>query len=134
MNLPRPEGDPPWATTIVVPCFNEAERLDIDTFVEFASDRAWLELLFVDDGSTDGTAEVLAAARQRAPGRIRCLTLAANSGKAEAVRRGVMDAIEKGRRLVGFWDADLATPLADVDDFRARIERSPSFSSSSDRA
>ena len=125
MNEERSEGDRPWATTVVVPCYNEAERLAVDSFVEFVADRAWLEILFVDDGSTDATADILSAAAERVPEHIRCITLDDNEGKAEAVRLGMADAIDRGRGLVGFWDADLATPLSDIDDFRKRLEHSP---------
>jgi len=114
-----------WTTTVVVPCYNEAERLDVDAFVSFVEDHPWLSLIFVDDGSTDDTAKLIEAARRRSPQRIRCLTLAPNRGKAEAVRRGVLQAIEDSPRLVGFWDADLATPLAEIDRFREYLQHDP---------
>ncbi|RLB51940.1 MAG: glycosyltransferase family 2 protein [Deltaproteobacteria bacterium] len=95
---------------LVVPCHNEAERLDADAYLQAAGDGG-PRFLFVDDGSTDATAEVLVALQRRNPGRIEVLRLEKNQGKAEAVRRGMLLAIERGARLVGFWDADLATPL-----------------------
>jgi len=125
MQQQRSEDDSLGATTIVVPCYNEAERLDIDAFVAFTADRPWLTLIFVDDGSTDATAKAIDDARRRVQDRIHCLTLPRNSGKAEAVRRGVLQAIEDGPQLVGFWDADLATPLLDIDSFRALFEHQP---------
>lgn len=93
---------------VVVPCFNEEERLDIGSFMGLAASRR-VELLFVDDGSTDGTARMLhgMAARSKA---VTVLTLTANSGKAEAVRRGLLLAIRSGATTVGYFDADLATP------------------------
>jgi hypothetical protein len=51
--------------------------------------------------------------------------LASNQGKAEAVRAGILEALRRGPRLVGFWDADLSTPLDAVDDFLALIEKRP---------
>lgn len=113
------------ATTIVVPCYNEADRFDVDAFVEFGATRPWLTFLLVDDGSTDGTKDLLAAAVRRAPDRVGTLMLPENCGKAEAVRLGLLAAFESGAEMVGFWDADLATPLPEIDIFRRRFERQP---------
>src|SRR5512133_574565 len=94
---------------LVVPCYNEARRLPGERFLEFA--RAHVRLLFVDDGSRDETAAVHAELVKAAPGAIAALRLERNQGKAEAVRQGVLAALASSPRLVGFWDADLATPL-----------------------
>jgi dolichyl-phosphate beta-glucosyltransferase len=72
----------------------------------------------VDDGSGDGTWAMLEEMRARAPERIITLRLERNRGKAEAVRQGMLKALEdgpspdEGFHLVGYWDADLSTPLA----------------------
>jgi glycosyltransferase involved in cell wall biosynthesis len=109
---------------VVVPCYNEEGRLEVDTFIEFVEERPWLRFVFVNDGSADGTGAVIEAAAQRS-GRIRALSLERNQGKAEAVRQGILAALEDGPDLVGFWDADLATPLVDIGDFRRRFEERP---------
>jgi len=96
--------------TLVVPCHNEAERLDVEAYLEHAVD-AGPNFLFVDDGSTDQTHAVLEEMQRRRPDKVQVLRLEKNQGKAEAVRQGMVLAIEGGARLVGFWDADLATPL-----------------------
>jgi glycosyltransferase involved in cell wall biosynthesis len=110
------------STAIVVPCYNEAGRLDVEAFGDFVAGHPWLSLVFVDDGSTDGTAASIEAIRERSPERVVCLSLDSNSGKGEAVRRGVLQAIGQGHDLIGFWDADLATPLDEIDRFRSRFE------------
>jgi dolichyl-phosphate beta-glucosyltransferase len=93
---------------IVVPCYNEERRLDLERLALLAgSDR--VRLLFVDDGSTDGTAAVLGRLQQGAPSA-EVLTIVRNVGKAEAIRRGVVQAIDSGASIVGYFDADLATP------------------------
>ncbi len=77
-------GLPPVSRTIVVvPCFNEADRLDVEAFVSFGDSA--VEFLFVDDGSTDDTAAVLQRLVEAGGGRFSILTLDQNCGKAEAV-------------------------------------------------
>lgn len=113
------------SVTLVVPCHGEASRLAPAAFLDVLPSRPWLTLLFVDDGSRDGTPGVLASLESACPGQVRVLRLAAHSGKAEAVRAGVLDAARSQPDYVGFWDADLATPLDAVDDFVALARRLP---------
>jgi glycosyltransferase involved in cell wall biosynthesis len=98
-------------TIIVVPCFNEARRLSPEAFRDFAP--TWPDgvFLFVDDGSSDDTFEILSAIRHSIPHQCEILRLPQNAGKAEAVRRGMLRAFESNPDFAGFWDADLATPL-----------------------
>jgi glycosyltransferase involved in cell wall biosynthesis len=104
-------SDPP--VVLVVPCYNEERRIDTGAFLEFArSGRA--HLLFVDDGSTDGTARVLSALRDAAPEQVGVLALERNRGKAEAVRSGLRRALDGGASIVGYFDADLSTPPDEV--------------------
>lgn len=111
---------------LVVPCYNEEQRLPADALRKFQLAGARLEILFVNDGSTDGTLRLLQSLAAEDPARFSVLDLERNSGKAEAVRRGMAAAMDKGPELVGFWDADLATPLEELPDFldvfRARPE------------
>ncbi len=98
-------------TTIVVPCYNEAARLPIDAFRAFAAQSADSRFLFVDDGSTDGTATLIASLGAEQSERFHLFRLEANAGKAEAVRQGMLLALKDDPEMVGFWDADLSTPL-----------------------
>ncbi len=98
----------PALPVIVVPCFDEEKRLDPRAFADLAASGR-VSLLFVDDGSTDGTTEILHDLRDSAPA-VDVLGLPANQGKGEAVRRGLLRAIESGSTVVGYYDADLATP------------------------
>jgi len=107
-------------TIIVVPCYNEADRLDVDTFRTFDGDACSTRLLFVNDGSTDATADVLEKLCEKTGHWSHSLDR--NSGKAEAVRQGVLRAIEAGAEYVGYWDADLATPLDAIPVVRAPLE------------
>ena len=107
--------------TIVVPCYNEEQRLPKDEFRLFPG----ADFLFVNDGSSDGTLRLLESMRDADPGRISVLNLEKNSGKAEAVRQGILNAMERKDDLVGFWDADLATPLNEIPLFLEIFEARP---------
>jgi glycosyltransferase involved in cell wall biosynthesis len=112
---------------LVVPCFNEASRLDVVAFERFTWTAAETCLCFVNDGSTDRTFEVLQAlARQGRPDAVRVESLPRNAGKAEAVRQGMLRSHAwRPFRYIGYWDADLATPLDELDTMRRVAERDP---------
>ena len=114
----------PFRTTLVMPCYNEAARLDFSRVEPFLEAREHVALLPVDDGSGDDTWSILEQ-WGRDHEQVLPLRLEKNSGKAEAVRRGVMAALEDGPDCVGYWDADLATPLEAVDDFLIVMQAQP---------
>ena len=115
----------PPSLVLVVPCFNEERRLDPQAFAAFAASRADVRLLFVDDGSTDGTAPALEGIRAASPASVDLLRLATNQGKAAAIREGILAGLRLNPGLIGFWDADLSTPLAAIDDFLALAAKRP---------
>jgi glycosyltransferase involved in cell wall biosynthesis len=107
----------------VVPCFNEAARLDIKEFVQFVEDRKDIFLLLVDDGSTDTTKSLL---QSLVGERMHVLALAVNGGKAEAVRQGILWCLNNlDSQYVGFWDADLATPFCELKRFESVLDDLP---------
>jgi glycosyltransferase involved in cell wall biosynthesis len=110
---------------VVVPCYNEARRLDARAFTQFRLGGHWVEFLFVNDGSTDDTLEVLGKLRCASPDTIRVHDQQPNQGKAAAVRAGMLEALAAGVDYVGYWDADLATPLAALPDFLHTLEDRP---------
>ncbi len=116
---------PEQIKVIVVPCYNEVGRLVVTRFTEFAVQYPDWKLLFVDDGSTDSTWNVLQSMIQCHAVNINAIKLNKNSGKAEAVRQGVLAAIAEGAAIVGYWDADLATPLNEVERFYEVLLREP---------
>jgi len=120
-NLPL-ECLPVSRLTLVVPCYNEERRLDVEAFRRVTIDGHDLDFLFVNDGSGDGTLRVLEAMRDSDPKRFAVLNLERNSGKAEAVRRGFVEAMGRPADYIGFWDADLATPLAELPSFLEVLE------------
>lgn len=122
------DRDPSLATerpvdlSIVIPAYNEEERLG-DTLLRV---RAWLdtrpraraEIIVVDDGCTDGTCDVAAAALEGMPGG-RLVRRVRNRGKGYSVREGIL--ASRGR-LILFTDADLSTPIEEYPKLQARIQ------------
>jgi glycosyltransferase involved in cell wall biosynthesis len=111
--------------TLVIPCFNEAERLPADRFTASVEAIPDLDFVFVNDGSTDQTLDRLRALERAAPTRITVLDRQPNRGKAEAVREGMLCALDRGVAFAGYWDADLSTPLAEVARFRRVLDERP---------
>jgi glycosyltransferase involved in cell wall biosynthesis len=111
---------------VVVPCYNEAERLQPQRFSEFLAQDHLVNFLFVNDGSRDETLRVLESLRAKHPDRICVLDKQPNGGKAEAVRSGALAAIDQGHAAItGYWDADLATPLEMIPQLLARLVGDP---------
>ena len=111
---------------VVIPCFNEEHRLRGADFLAFLDTHPAASLCLVDDGSLDGTVEALERLRSRSPDRILVHRLTANGGKAEAVRAGVLHVAAKGTwSIIGYWDADLSTPLDEVDRLLAALHENP---------
>ena len=110
---------------IVVPCYNEADRLPADRFADFCSTNPEIAFVFVDDGSTDATYEMLTTTVGRCGDGAGVLRLSENAGKAEAVRQGLLDAFTRGPKVVGFWDADLATPLEAIEPMARLVIEDP---------
>ena len=102
-------------TCLIIPCYNEADRLDILPFENFLSAAKNFSICFADDGSTDDTRNVLHSFQSKFPGRVFLVTQDINRGKAEIVRAGVnaMYALSEFDYL-GYFDADLSSPLSEA--------------------
>lgn len=112
--------------TLVVPCYNEADRLKIGEFRSYLARASDVSVLFVNDGSTDHTLRVLEQFHSEIPAKTEILHRERNSGKGEAVRQGMLHALGRpGIAYVGFWDPDLATPLEAIDDLRGVLVSHP---------
>jgi len=101
---------------LIIPCYNEEKRLPIREFLRFVE--RGHHLLFADDGSTDGTVALIEKLFQNQK-NIRLYKASMNKGKAEVIRSAVIElnriGIPHDVEWVGYWDADLATPLDEVE-------------------
>ncbi len=103
-------------TGIIIPCYNEANRLAVATFINFANTHQDYHLCFVNDGSSDHTLEVLQNIEQACYGNVSTIDVKINAGKAATVRTGVKYLNRmKTINTIGFMDADLST---DFNDFK----------------
>ena len=72
--------------------------------------------MFVNDGSTDHTGELMDKLADKFPEKVGTLHMKKNAGKSEAVRQGILLSIAQSESYyIGYWDADLATPLSEID-------------------
>jgi glycosyltransferase involved in cell wall biosynthesis len=110
---------------VVVPCYDEAARLDLDAYARALRSHPGLKLLFVDDGSRDDTRSLLQAFAGEHPDRARVLALPTNVGKASAVRAGVLEAFDSAPDYVAYWDADLSTPFDELPRLVAALSSDP---------
>ncbi len=102
-------------TIVVVPCYNESKRLRQDDFLHYVEQNDDVAFLFANDGSRDNTLEVLQKLTAKHE-RLLMLDIQPNGGKAEAVRKGMLYAAEQYKPdYIAFWDADLATPLEEIE-------------------
>lgn len=112
---------------MIVPCYNEAARLQQKKFLDFRMGNCDLQFLFVNDGSSDETQSVLDAMSAQGLDRIASLRLRNNVGKAEAVRQGMLHGLKDNPDFIGFLDADLATSLEELPSFCKVMEVDPAI-------
>ncbi len=112
-------------TAIIIPCYNEETRLPPDAFLAYARQHGSIHFIFVNDCSTDATGMIIDTLCSRLPRQCMALHLPHNLGKAGAVRAGFQQAFGKQYDAIGFWDADLATPLNEIGPFCALLRDSP---------
>ena len=110
---------------VVIPCYNEEERLLSKEFIDYIDENSGYHLCFVNDGSKDKTIEVLNNLQKGREDFITVYDCEKNGGKAEAVRLGMLHMAQKeDLDYIGFLDADLSTDLADFDDLVKTIQTS----------
>ena len=110
--------------SVVIPAYNEATRIErsLERTRAFLDARreSW-EIVVVDDGSTDETAVIAQRLVDAdASGRLRLIRCDQNRGKGGALRTGM--AATKGRRVL-MMDADLATPIEELDRLASALDR-----------
>ena len=112
--------------SLIFPAFNESKRLapTLDTVLSYVSQQHWkAEVIVVDDGSTDGTAEIVREYVRRSP-IVRLLQNPGNRGKGYSVRNGMLNA--HGDVLL-FSDADLSSPISEAPKLLSALQNGADF-------
>ena len=97
--------------SLVVPAYNEAERIvePLHTMANYLAEQPYSsEIIVVDDGSSDGTFELVCKIGAELPVTLRALRYSPNCGKGHALKVGF--AASRGSHIL-FTDADLSTPI-----------------------
>ena len=98
--------------SIIIPCYNEANRFPTERYLQFLKQQPEVRLVFVDDGSSDTTEQVLSAIVAAFPKQTNLIVLEKNQGKAGAVQKGMLWAVTKTTSdRFAYLDADLSTSL-----------------------
>jgi dolichyl-phosphate beta-glucosyltransferase len=118
---------PQPALSIVIPCYNEEKRLEPKLSESIAALMAMLgdpfEIVFVDDGSTDATFEILKAVERKFPALpITAVRYTPNRGKGRAVKVGVLAA--RGVKII-IMDADFSIDLSETSRFIEALDAVP---------
>ena len=101
---------------VIIPCYNEEERLSSKEFTDFIESNLGYHLCFVNDGSTDNTLEAVKKLTEGREEYISVYNCEKNGGKGEAVRLGMLHMIkDKQLDYLGYLDADLSTDFKDFD-------------------
>lgn len=114
--------------TIIIPCFNEANRLPVKTYQKFIDNEKAVLLLFVNDGSNDNTLAILNTLASSHPSQIHVLNLTQNRGKAGAVQQGMLYAKKHfSTKKLAYLDADLSTSLEECLALSKKINKDTVF-------
>lgn len=115
-------------TSIIVPCYNEADRLQVELYSKMARNLTGVRFWFVNDGSTDNTRQVLEQLARNITPKPGLIHISNNVGKAEAVRQGILASLKEDCfSRCGFWDADLSTPLNEITRMSMAMDENAKF-------
>lgn len=115
-------------TCIVIPCYNEEKGLSVKEYITFLNETPEAIICFVNDGSTDKTLQLLHQLHEKYVDKVHIFSLLKNSGKAEAVRKGMIYCNQNfNHQFIGYLDADLATSLEEFMEVTTYLKKNVVF-------
>lgn len=98
---------------IIIPCYNEYNRLGRESFTYFLKSNPQIKIIFSDDASVDNTTDLLEQIQAEFKSQIHICRLSKNQGKAEAIRNAVLYAYNQNLSFskIAYIDADLSVSL-----------------------
>lgn len=109
---------------IIIPCYNEEKRLNIDAFRKWLKDFNDFHLCFVNDGSRDKTLHILTSFKEEYNERITIINKKKNQGKSMAIKAGARYFYSiSSIKYVGYFDADSYTNFDDFDDLLRSLKQ-----------
>lgn len=98
---------------IIVPTYNEFEKIDTNAYLDFLKNTKNVSLIFSEDGSTDDTIKILKEIQELYSSQVHLCISKQNNGKAEAIRKAVLYGFNKGLKFerIAYLDADLSVSL-----------------------
>ena len=103
------------SVALIVPCFNEENRLDTTRWEKIFLDNLNVDWYFVNDGSNDATDEILEKIASKNFQSVHLISSEKNLGKGNAIRLGLLCALDKNPyNIVGYLDSDLSYSVMDI--------------------
>jgi glycosyltransferase involved in cell wall biosynthesis len=114
--------------SIVIPCYNEANKFAVEKYSRFIEQNKNITLLFSNDGSTDHTLKFIQQLKEKYERQVCVINSDKNQGKAEAVRYGINFSIQNlNCQNIAYLDADLATSLEECYELSQIIDHEINF-------
>ena len=99
---------------IIIPCYNEAKRLDYKNVEQFILNSD-MDIFFANDGSKDNTVEVINSIITKYSNRCFLIDFKENSGKANTIFKAINQINQEGEYdFIGYFDADFSTPTTEI--------------------
>ncbi|SEB50615.1 Glycosyl transferase family 2 [Tenacibaculum sp. MAR_2009_124] len=109
---------------IIIPCYNEEKRLNVNAFKKWLKDFNDFQLCFVNDGSKDNTMTILNKFKQEYSDRITVINKKKNQGKSMAIKAGARYFYSISTiQYVGYFDADFDSNFDDFDDLIKELKQ-----------